>query len=389
MSSELDLLRQENAKLMGENTVLIVKIVELEQTVKEKDKLMARIVELERYKTDTINLIVENVELKDRITKLEQKQTSVITNEQEVSPIKDISPFIDKETITSDFSPEFPIEPKSLEEREVVNFIERVDKENTQETSSDNILSTELAPPNLSYDITTVPLGNDQNSELLHVTKTVFSGNDQIHIISDTLYPALLTELNFPENKVDQAQIDIFSEIDDEIDKNQIVEQGELETRNFASSAQHLSCLFKTAIKSRQQEILNWYYYSLEFKNGVHNITTDGKIKDKIARTMIYKEIKPFLPIISQDNLRKKTLRARKLLMLFGENGVKSKTVPQGNDQTKKILPESKKTLPEANVISEEVTPETKVSTSNKSRPPISVLLSDPEKKQKHIIEMH
>ncbi|RHZ77321.1 hypothetical protein Glove_181g11 [Diversispora epigaea] len=40
-------------------------------------------------------------------------------------------------------------------------------------------------------------------------------------------------------------------------------------------------------------------------------------------------------------------------------------------------------------VISEEVTPETKVSTSNKSRPPISVLLSDPEKKQKHIIEMH
>jgi hypothetical protein len=144
-----------------------------------------------------------------------------------------------------------------------------------------------------------------------------------------------------------------------------------LKTRNSASSVQHLSYLFKTAIKSRQQEILNWYYYSLEFENRVHTITTDGKIKDKIARTMIYKEMKPFLPNITQDNLRKKTLRARKLLMLFGENGVgmdkiklttysaneiskltnvqiqniidqvNSKTVPLGNDQTKKTLPET------------------------------------------------
>ena len=33
--------------------------------------------------------------------------------------------------------------------------------------------------------------------------------------------------------------------------------------------------------------------------------------------------MKPFLPTkITQDNLRKKTLRARKHLMLFGKNGV-------------------------------------------------------------------
>src|SRR5207245_1038016 len=140
---------------------------------------------------------------------------------------------------------------------------------------------------------------------------------------------------------------------DDEFDKNQIVEQGliqelHLPTKendssikisnsgdksgnmsseesmivSFGNSAQYLSHLFKTAIKSRQQEILNWYYYSLEFENKVRDIIADDKIKDKTARTMIYKEMKPFLSNITQDNLRKKTLRARKLLTLFGKNRV-------------------------------------------------------------------
>ncbi|CAG8693935.1 6223_t:CDS:2, partial [Ambispora gerdemannii] len=31
----------------------------------------------------------------------------------------------------------------------------------------------------------------------------------------------------------------------------------------------------ETSIKSRQQEILNWYYYSLEFENKVRDITAD------------------------------------------------------------------------------------------------------------------
>jgi hypothetical protein len=43
-----------------------------------------------------------------------------------------------------------------------------------------------------------------------------------------------------------------------------------------------------------------------------------------MAKSMIYKEIKPFLPTkITQANLCKKTHRARKHLMLFGKNGVR------------------------------------------------------------------
>jgi hypothetical protein len=91
----------------------------------------------------------------------------------------------------------------------------------------------------------------------------------------------------------------------------------------ISGSAQHLSYLFDTAIKSGQQEILDWYNYSLEFESKVNALTADGRIKDKPARSMIYKEMKPFLSTkITQDNLCKKTLRARKHLMLFGKNGV-------------------------------------------------------------------
>src|SRR5438128_4923534 len=176
----------------------------------------------------------------------------------------------------------------------------------------------------------------ESRPQVNHNTKTVPSGNDQSHVIL-TESPSLQTEVSELEQ-------------DDEIDKNQIVEQGliqelHLPTKendssiqisnssdksgnmsseesmivSFGNSAQHLSHLFKTAIKSRQQEILNWYYYSLEFENKVRDITADGKIKDKTARTVIYKEMKPFLPNITQDNLRQKTLRAR---MLFGKDGV-------------------------------------------------------------------
>jgi len=74
MSSELDLLRQENVKLMGENASLLAKeaglmarIMELEQTAKENAELKARVAKLEQTAE-------ENAELKARVAKLEQKQ---------------------------------------------------------------------------------------------------------------------------------------------------------------------------------------------------------------------------------------------------------------------------------------------------------------------------
>ncbi|UZO04209.1 uncharacterized protein OCT59_024600 [Rhizophagus irregularis] len=168
--------------------------------------------------------------------------------------------------------------------------------------------------------------------------KTIPSGNDQSHVTSV------------------KPDLEVSMEQDDEqesLDKNQIIEQGliqelcgtfdtcspissddNISSTNTKSScngsenmilgsAQHLSYLFDTAIKSGQQEILDWYNYSLEFESRVNALTADGRIKDKTARSKIYKEMKPFLPAkITQDNLRKKTLRARKHLTLFGKNGI-------------------------------------------------------------------
>lgn len=87
-------------------------------------------------------------------------------------------------------------------------------------------------------------------------------------------------------------------------------------------SAQKLSELFDKAIKTGQKQILYWFYYSLEFENRFRSLTMDGKVKYKTARSKIYRVMKPFLPMITDVNLRKRTERARKILKLFGEGGV-------------------------------------------------------------------
>ncbi|CAJ0824796.1 3362_t:CDS:2 [Entrophospora sp. SA101] len=186
-----------------------------------------------------------------------------------------------------------PAETISLEEKEENEFLDSTYKEQVskeiiqsirekkfrdQNLSSDN----SSKPSNSSRDIKTVSSGNDQVSNSSCETKTISSGNDQTEI----------SEL----------------EQDDGTDKNQIVEQGlieelgistekqglmilgspfgpdsaidntsstEINTSENKCSAQHLSYLFKTAIKSRQEEIINWYYYSLEFENKIHTITAD------------------------------------------------------------------------------------------------------------------
>ncbi|RGB21470.1 hypothetical protein C1646_777948 [Rhizophagus diaphanus] len=98
-------------------------------------------------------------------------------------------------------------------------------------------------------------------------------------------------------------------------------------------STRSLSELFDKAIKSGQKQILCWFYYSLEFENKVRNLTADGKAKDKTAKSKIYKEMNLFYLILPM-NLRKKTERARKILKLFGEGSVTSKTVTKCHDQS-------------------------------------------------------
>ncbi|RHZ81428.1 hypothetical protein Glove_120g44 [Diversispora epigaea] len=54
----------------------------------------------------------------------------------------------------------------------------------------------------------------------------------------------------------------------------------------------------------------------------IKNFIINENIKDKTAGIKLYKEIKPFLPNVTNSNLRKKIQRARKILKLFGEGGI-------------------------------------------------------------------
>ncbi|CAG8588072.1 1863_t:CDS:2, partial [Diversispora eburnea] len=185
--------------------------------------------------------------------------------------------------VRQELSSQYPASPirtesKSLEDKEMDIFHDSVYKERVSREIIQNIKEKKLRdqnlssdnsskPSNSSRDIKTVPSGNDQVSNSSCETKTISSGNDQTEI----------SEL----------------EQDDGTDKNQIVEQGlieelgistekqglttlgspfgpnsaidntsstEINTSENKGSAQYLSYLFKTAIKSRQQEILNWAY---------------------------------------------------------------------------------------------------------------------------------
>jgi hypothetical protein len=68
--------------------------------------------------------------------------------------------------------------------------------------------------------------------------------------------------------------------------------------------------------------ILSWLYYSNSFENKVDEIRHDTGASDKTARSQLYQEMLEHLPDITLGNLRMRTLRAKKIRMLFGEGGV-------------------------------------------------------------------
>ena len=368
MQSEIDSLREINSKLLAEITELRKENAEVKaENVKLKHALEeheARFMSLEQRDEEKATLIAK---LDDDIKEIKQSSASTSSVEN------------------SDICQPIHTETKSLEEKDMDSFlleahkkivsseIKQHNKEKkflrksaNQDSISDTayVSETVMVAPQLviadtpqeeiptvdlkvTHDIKAVNRYHENSYEDAHrmsleiseeFEKTVPSGNDQSHVTSV------------------KPDLEVSMEQDDEqesLDKNQIIEQGLIQelcgtfdtcspissddnisstntnssyngSENMISgSAQHLSYLFDTAIKSGQQEILDWYNYSLEFESRVDALTADGRIKDKTARSKIYKEMKLFLPAkITQDNLRKKTLRARKHLTLFGKNGV-------------------------------------------------------------------
>ena len=80
--------------------------------------------------------------------------------------------------------------------------------------------------------------------------------------------------------------------------------------------------LFNIAMKTRQKEILCWYCYYKAYEDRVRDVKSKNGIDDKSARTLVYSEIKPLLPDITDVNLRKITFRAKKIYILFDGIGI-------------------------------------------------------------------
>ncbi|RHZ80430.1 hypothetical protein Glove_136g138 [Diversispora epigaea] len=302
MSSELDLLRQENAKLMV-------------RTIRKR-KCRAQGPGLQNLEQTA----EENTKLKNRSTKLKQKQTWVLTYKQDTPSFTeqshlhgtgDISPFIDKEYITPDLIPELVhSSTQSPEDKEVIDFLDSVNKKNIHQSNNS------LTSINLSCDPKTIISYHNRKSECLRDSTTVNKIHDQ--------------NLEFPATSFSAPQTHVTKESINKHDLKQELSAGKNinysysvtafgnsllddEKQDTQVTAQNIICMFRKAIQSDWKEILHWYHY--------RKISSNGKVKIKTVKSMVYKEVKQLLPDITDTNLRQKTLRARKIY-LFNSMGI-------------------------------------------------------------------
>ncbi|RIB19028.1 hypothetical protein C2G38_2141828 [Gigaspora rosea] len=338
LTLEIAELRKKYAKVEAEN-------IELKQIIEENTEFKTRFEDQDRKnKTDIANLINENTDLKSRVSKLEQKLSQndeekgdLIAKLDDDTPeqIENISDNISNSDIYQESNIQYSealirTDSESSENKEV-EFLNRVHKETvSNEIRERNRKKKPQAQNSISYDkdnsscdIKTVSQGNDHDNSSCDI-KTVSQGNDRDNIEKD-LDDSDETELTKNQN----IELDLIRDLRNcmliaspdpiEISSKDIVGN---EKPSSKITTQSLIHLFKKAIRSGYQEILSWICYSDNFENKVIEIRHKAGVNDKTARTQIYKEMLEHLPGVTSVALRIKTLRARKIRKLFGENGV-------------------------------------------------------------------
>jgi hypothetical protein len=360
MPSELELSKQriteleaENAELRKENTDFRMKFANFEaeraelkrriaETLKmteeertrrgaENAKLRARIEELES----------EKIEVRDRLTKVEQRQSQNDNTPNDNNPNNNSSNFNssavhhekssqDKET--DDFLDEKhkKIVSEDIRRRNKEKKLQRESAKNhVQDVTSDDIET--INNSKLSCDKKTVTNGNDQDLELSLGTGDDISASTAIERVDTKVFQdnlscdtKTITCTDSEDAPSDETSEPIATQ---PLDRNQVTEQilkrdlsrpissvasVELHDKSILDntvegSTQRLAYWIDEAIRVGLKEILCLYHYSFEFEEKVKNITADGKTKDKTARSMIYKEMLQYLPNITLGNLRIRT----------------------------------------------------------------------------------
>ncbi|RHZ76993.1 hypothetical protein Glove_186g103 [Diversispora epigaea] len=373
MQSEIDSLKQRISELEVEKVDLEAKNAELlKQIMEENTKREAENAELKARIAKLEQIAEENTELKDRITKLEQKQIQVISNEQEASPAKDISPLIESHSyeekgITPDplpeieygsTQPEFSMEPETSttslpqdiihdDSAEILDFVETIHKERIsseirernrekklQESHNNSTLIQSEVSTTPTPELKTVKKFWDQNQNK-NQTKTSQSHKKRgaeniIQVIANGIQDALVYSSadNIISDSVTEISATARRQNSDTIS---LLDLAQLFDK--ATNAEYY------AMKANQEETLCWTNYGKKFVIQYNDLikNSNGKIGEKKAKGIIYdkilehltiirekrsKEMRLQLPEISRKTLCRKTQRAIKTYKLFEKIGI-------------------------------------------------------------------
>ncbi|CAH1768891.1 10109_t:CDS:2, partial [Entrophospora sp. SA101] len=262
MSSELELLRQRVTKLEAENT-------RLKQIIEE-----------------IANLRIENIRLKQII---KQNQTTNSVSQFSVSPTLSVTP---QKPINDHF----------------------VDITNNALNSNVHQESSTLHSASHTY-AKSKPLEDKETDDSWICSDSAdpfeYDELDKNQIVEQDLKQELSTSPSSGKNMNYSHSVTAFGDnlLDDKKQDTQV-------------TAQSIVRMFQKAIQSGCEEILHWYHYTERYDKRVNEVFSNGKVKIKTAKSMVYKEVKQLLPDITDTNLHQKTLRARKIYNLFNAIGI-------------------------------------------------------------------
>ncbi|GES88851.1 hypothetical protein GLOIN_2v1695250 [Rhizophagus clarus] len=323
------------------------RISELEaENVKIKADYETEIAVLKDENTKLRHIIEENARRDVRVEKLENRvavmeQGSLVVgdqqqNDREVTPevsAVDLPTTLQKSQLDS-------TDTKTSEEKEMDAFLDDAHKKKVSDEIRQHNREKKLLHESANQEI----------SPNISSVKTVTDHDDRCSSENSGKNGNSVTNRD-DRQKIIPVTADDDDDDDDvtELSKNQNIEQeltkellsGSItipslssETTKHPSSSlgttQSLVHLFQNAIRAGHEEILSWLYYSNSFENKVDEIRCDTGVSDKMVRSRLYKEMLEHLPGITSGNLRMKTLRAKKIRMLFGEGGL-------GIDKVKKV----------------------------------------------------
>ncbi|CAG8625089.1 9234_t:CDS:2 [Paraglomus brasilianum] len=375
MQSEFDLLKQWVIDLEVENAKL-KQIIEA-NAKREAENINLKM-ELEKNKKDITYLSAENSELKIKVAKLscdfkeikskgmitdspdqlsisEKKIVSVSTEMENSSvtpeqidiqtgdvlasdisddtsnsddiPTKEISPLNESQPDKEEAITPNPITGIEHSSTWIFDFVEMKHKEHVSKEIMERIREKKLRNQNSSLDSTSSePFYENQNLESSIISQSISNSSE----LSSDNNSSCDSESKSPTNVERGLRLElsictkdnnhkISNVIDIQIPEFSIEA---ILTESSEVTAENIADLFNIAMKTRQKEILCWYYYYKAYENRVRNIKIMDKIDDKSARTLVYNEIKSLLPDVTDVNLRKITFRAKRVYILFEGIGI-------------------------------------------------------------------